>query len=72
MTRASDPEAAKRRLWVLAHEHDLDRDERLEFASMLLAAEVESWKDLTAEQVERLLDALDGAHYLDEVKRQRV
>lgn len=57
---------------MLAHEHDLDREERLEFASMLLATEVESWKELTPEQVERLLDALDGAHYLGEVKRQRV
>ena len=67
-----NPAAARRRLWVLVGELGLDRDERLELATMALAVEIESWKDLSDEQVFRLCDVLDGYGYVAELLRQRV
>lgn len=55
------PELARRRkLYMLAKEVGLDRDDRLDLAEQVLYRDVESWKSLSDEEVLRLLDAIGG------------
>lgn len=61
-----------RKLMKLASALEMTRDERLEFAEYLLRRDVTSWKSLTDAQVERLLDAFEGHHLLNELLAQRV
>jgi hypothetical protein len=68
----ASPEAKRRKLWVLAHEIGLNRDDRLELASMILRRDILSWKHLEPEQLHRMLDALEGFQLISELKRQRV
>ena len=58
----NDGSAKRRKMFHLAAELGLDRDERIELTQYLLRRDIESWKDLTAAQVDRVLDALEGAH----------
>jgi hypothetical protein len=54
-------EARRRKLFQLADELSLTRDERIELSRAILWRDIMSWKDLTDEQMDRLLDALEGA-----------
>jgi hypothetical protein len=54
------PAARRRKLFSLADQLGLDRDERIEFSRALLWRDITSWSNLTPEQVDRLLDALEG------------
>lgn len=58
-------------MFVLANELTLTKDERLDLAQAILWRDVVSWKDLTDEQVDRMLDALEGAEKFVELMRQR-
>jgi hypothetical protein len=61
-------EAKRRKAWVLAHEIELDRDQRLELASYMLRRDITSWKHLEAAQVERMLDAMEGYQLICQLK----
>lgn len=50
----------ERKLFLMADEIGLNRDERVELAQYLLRRDITSWKNLDAEQVLRLADALEG------------
>jgi hypothetical protein len=54
------PAARRRKLFVLADEIGLSREERIEFARVLLWRDITSWGNLGEQQVDRLLDALEG------------
>lgn len=53
-------EARRRKLFVLAKEIALTRNERMELAKAILWRDITSWKQLDDEQVARMLDALEG------------
>lgn len=56
-----DPRVVKmRKALKYAHDFGLDRDDRLSLAEVLLRRDVASWKDLSEDQLVRLLDALEG------------
>lgn len=50
-----------KKLFLLAREVGLNRDERIELSCYILRRDVRSWKDLDEVQVRRMLDALEGA-----------
>jgi hypothetical protein len=50
----------RKKLFAVADSIGLRRDERIELAQYLLRRDVESWGQLTEEQVARMLDALEG------------
>lgn len=54
------PATRRRKLFVIADEIGLLRQERIELAEAILWRDVGSWSVLTDEQVGRLLDALEG------------
>ena len=54
------PTAKRRKLFALADEIGLTRDERLEISKAILWRDITSWSNLTEEQVARMLDALEG------------
>ena len=61
MGSAGGSEAARRRkLFKLADDIGLDRDERIEISRAVLWRDITSWGSLTPEQVDRMLDALEG------------
>ena len=60
MSDTDTVEARRRKLFALAGEIGLTRDERLEIACYLLRRDITSWKQLDDEQRSRLLDALEG------------
>jgi len=62
----------RRKLFALADEIGLDRDERLELAKAMLWRDIESWKHLSDTQVDRLLDALEGYEKVCWLLRNRV
>jgi hypothetical protein len=47
-------------MFVLADQIGLTRDERIEIARVILWRDINSWKALTADQVDRILDVLEG------------
>lgn len=54
--------SAKRgKLFVYADQFGLTREERVELAETMLRRDVDSWKNLTARDIDRLLDAFEGA-----------
>lgn len=53
-------EARRRKLFVLAKEATLTRDERIELSKAILWRDITSWRDLDDDQVRRMLDALEG------------
>lgn len=71
-TEGTPPEARRRKLFVLAGEIGLDRDQRLAFAEYLLRRDIISWRHLDDEQVVRVLDGLEGYQLISELKRQMV
>jgi hypothetical protein len=50
----------RRKLFVLADTIGLTRDERIELSRFILWRDIISWKQLEEDQVDRLLDALEG------------
>lgn len=64
-------ERMRRKLWVLASELELSRDDRLELASYLLRRDILSWKHLEPEQIARLLDALEGYSLIKSLLQMR-
>jgi hypothetical protein len=55
------PQSARRRkLHVYADQIGLTTEERIEIAQLMLRRDITSWKDLDDEQVDRMLDALEG------------
>lgn len=52
--------ARRRKLFVLADEIGLEREERIELARAILWRDINSWRALTDDQVSRMLDALEG------------
>lgn len=71
-TEPGSPEARRLKLFSLADHLGMSRDERLEIAKLVLHRDVTTWKNLEIGQVNRLLDALEGAVAMDEIRRQRV
>lgn len=58
-------EARRRKMFALAKEITLTREERLQFSEMLLRRDTTTWKDLTDDDRRRLLDALEGYMLID-------
>jgi hypothetical protein len=62
----------RRKLFALADEFGLTRDERLELASTILWRDITSWAQLDDDQVVRLLDALEGAEKVIHILSTRI
>lgn len=52
---------------AMAKELGLDRDARMELAEYLLRRDIASWTDLEEHQLDRILDAFDGHHYINQL-----
>lgn len=61
-----------RKLMACATELNMTREERIDLAQMALRRDITSWKQLSDEQVVRLLDHFEGHHLLNELLAQRV
>jgi len=61
----------RRKLFVLADEIGLTRDERIELARVMLWRDIVSWKSLSDSQVDRMLDALEGFEKVSEILKSR-
>lgn len=73
MNANGEPQTDRRRkLFLLADEVGLSRDDRIELAQYLLRRDITSWKQLDEAQVCRLLDALEGHQLISELAAQRV
>ena len=59
------------KLFALADDLGLSRDERIEFARTILHRDIVTFRNLEDSQVDRLLDAVEGALLFQELKRQR-
>lgn len=70
---ASQPgsaQARRRKAFKLADDIGLDRDQRIEFARALLWRDITSWSNLEPEQVDRLLDAMEGWVFIEHIRTQ--
>lgn len=61
----------RRKLYLLATEIGLDREERVELARYLLRRDITSWQGLGEDQILRMLDALEGYHLVEMLFMQR-
>lgn len=61
----------RRKLYLLATEIGLSREERVELSRYLLRRDITSWQTLSEEQVMRMLDALEGYHLVGTLLAQR-
>jgi hypothetical protein len=52
--------AQQRRLFASARNLGMTDQERLDFAEVILRKDIESWKDFTASEAGRLIDAFEG------------
>jgi hypothetical protein len=72
MSDVSVGSSSKRgKLFVYADTFGLTRDERIELAETLLRRDVASWKNLTDRDVDRLLDAFEGAALITHLLSER-
>jgi hypothetical protein len=71
-TEAGSSQARSIKLFALADDLGLTRDERIEFARTILHRDIVSYRQLSPDQVNRMLDAFEGALLFQELKRQRV
>jgi hypothetical protein len=69
--RMPHSEQQHRRLFALATDLGLTREERLEIAEQLLGRDVQTFKHFTAYDASRVIDALAGAALCREVMDQR-
>ena len=68
----AEPQSLRRRkLFLVAKEIGLTRDERIELAQYLLRRDITSWKQLDEEQVLRLLDAIEGYSLIRQLEQLR-
>lgn len=65
-------EARRRKLFRYASTFGMSRDERIELSEILLRRDITSWHDLTPDQVDRLLDAFEGAALIMHLLETRV
>lgn len=61
----------RRKLFMLANNAGMSREERIDLAEYLLRRDIDSWKDLTDMQVGRLLDAFEGHALINYLLSQR-
>lgn len=61
-------ESRRRKLYAVAREHGLSREDRLDLAEKFLWCDVESWKDLNDAQISRLLDGFEVHELLSHLK----
>lgn len=61
----------RRKLFSVCQALELTKDERIELACYLLRRDIQSYADLSDEQVLRLLDAFEGHHLINELLAQR-
>lgn len=54
-------ENKRRKLFAYADTFGMSRQERIDLSEILLRRDITSWQDLTDSQVDRLLDAFEGA-----------
>jgi hypothetical protein len=67
-----DPVIVRRRKAMhYADLFEMTRDERIGFSEMILHRDVESWKDLTLDEWNRILDALEGAFLIRHLRTGR-
>lgn len=59
-------------MFVLADHLKLSKDELHDLATVILRRDITSMKGLEPTQVNRMLDALEGAEKVIEIKRQRL
>lgn len=64
-------EAQRRKLYCVARENRLTRDERIDLAQYMLRRDIESWKDLSEGEILRLLDAFEGFELILQLLTQR-
>lgn len=64
-------QARRRKLFVLADEIGLTRDERIELSRAILWRDIVTWKTLSDGQVSRMLDALEGHEKISWLIRNR-
>lgn len=69
--KVDNRELKRRKLWLWVDTYQLTRQERLDLAQYLLRRDIETWKDLSELQVDRLLDALEGFHLVAEIIHSR-
>lgn len=60
VTERAPQSARRKKLYVLADEIGLKREERIELARYLLRRDIGSWSELDEDQEVRVLDALEG------------
>ena len=60
-----------RRAHAAAMNATLDRDERIDFAGMILYTDIHSWSQLTVPDLRRIVDGLRGWMYVNEIHRQK-
>lgn len=56
---------------MLAKRLELTREDRVQLAEVLLWKDVASWKDLSDEDVQRLLDAFEGYALISHLRTQQ-
>ena len=61
----------RRKLFMACQALELTKEERIELACYLLRRDIQSYADLSDDQVGRLLDALEGHHLVSELLAQR-
>lgn len=64
-------EKRRRKMYLLARELWLTREDRLDLAEKLLWRDVESWKDLSEPEINRMLDALEGFVLIQFLRAER-
>lgn len=63
---------ASLKAFALARELGLTRDDRVDFARMLLADdEIRSWSDLHDQQISRIVDGLEGFLFVTHLRATR-
>lgn len=72
VTEVSVEERRRRKVYALAKELGLSRCDRLDLAEFLLRRDITSWRQLDDGQIGRLLDALEGAQLVDQLRAQQV
>jgi hypothetical protein len=62
-------EARRRKLYCVAREHQLSKQDRIDLCQYLLRRDYTSWKELSDQEVRRLLDAFEGYELISFIQR---